>query len=154
MSADTYSAAPPTNTGGGADDIESYWNDLPQGTKHKLFGFLELETGMRTVWNFAISALFDNEYDWNVWKTLKSSYVLAADFLHKEKNQEAIYIIFFAALLKEILARSINGISLLDDEAGEAFLRRAMSIKDIFSHYTHLCHAVTYTQSRKAMASF
>jgi hypothetical protein len=95
------------------------------------------------------------EQHWNFWQTITSSYILAADFFLQGKEHEAIFMIFYAAMVEECLAQ---GVPLVNDWfwCRPKSRPKTISIRlsDIFSEFACLNRAVVNTQTRKAMAGF
>ena len=95
-------------------DVESLWNDLPDMSKDMVLKWagrhnfdIQLE-GTQILIYFPSLFVHDKNYHWNLWKTKRTSYVLAADLWLKGKNNEALLMVFYAAAVEECLARGLD----------------------------------------------
>ena len=98
-------------------DVESLWNDLPDMSKDMVLKWagrhnfdIQLEGTQKLIY-FPSLFVHDKNYHWNLWKTKRTSYVLAADLWLKGKNNEALLMVFYAAAVEECLARGLDVVS-------------------------------------------
>lgn len=144
-------------------DVESYWKDLPRGTKE----YVEKSSTEVVLFFVGINSYFtlDDYYHWDLPKSLKATYIIAADYLIKGNNEKAIQMIFYGALIREYLARGfwtvrnilgttqINLANRLVREGSKKVHHVEPKSPLLFSMFNFLHTAVAITKSRKTMAA-
>mmetsp|Transcript_14419 Transcript_14419/g.34767 ORF Transcript_14419/g.34767 Transcript_14419/m.34767 type:complete len:532 (-) Transcript_14419:295-1890(-) len=139
------------NDGGDNIDIASYWNDLPKLTKEGLFRTTPTKAddpqncGNKSTYLFIVESirrfLEDTSYGWNLWKTQRSSCILAADFLLTREDQKSAHLmIFYVAFLEECLARGFDAVIALLFAAPP--LEGRIALGDLFPKFAFLHRAV------------
>ena len=160
-----------------AMDAESNWANLPRGSKKALFG----RAGMYSnndfdaiieapVFFIFLPSLFmeDHEYDWNLWLSKRSAYVLAADLWLNGKFREALLMRCYAAFIEESLARGMHDIiiyfhgyktqrsskAILNVEHIGGSAKIEYNMDEIYSHFTFLYSAIFNTKTGKDMLEY
>ncbi|KAL7536415.1 hypothetical protein ACHAXR_007147 [Thalassiosira sp. AJA248-18] len=138
--------------GGGIDNAEAYWRNFPKGTKSLL-------SSQSDIWAFILcsSGLFrsDKEYHWNLWRTLHSSCVIAADFLMKKNYDGAFFMIIYNAYVNECLARGYDYVShWLEQSTYQNEMLLIFSFRNFFNKFSYFHQALESTVSRKGMCAF
>lgn len=147
-------------------------SDIVQGTEEVMFSSpgVKVRDGLDLVINFVILSsqlLLDDEgYHWDLDKSLKSAYILAASFLLKvgRGSGETTLMIFYASLLKECLSRgydAVLGCWVVKRSRGAKSVTKTsegiiMRLRDglLFSELTHLHNAVVATKSTSAIVTY
>lgn len=141
-------------------DMNSYWNDLPKGTKQYVLAsdqeVIPSLIGIAEYFNI------DKEYDWQLRKALKSIHILAVELLVKGNDNKAIVMIFYGNLVREFLMRGFDAVKRLLDcmwKLKAGYRRSGLVLVEIdchqfFTQFSHLHRAAATTQSRKTMANF
>ncbi|KAL9184638.1 hypothetical protein ACHAXT_012608 [Thalassiosira profunda] len=156
-------------------DTNDYWNDLPKGVQDAAITAAAQITKGRSrtlgpegyIVSFIVysSQLFtnDNEYSWNLWRSLRSSYILATTYLLRKMHDEALLMVFFAAFLEECLARghfaATNKLlpsenrSVVADAQGRLAHKHVVPVDAWFS-IRCFCYAAINTKTSWTMAAF
>ena len=138
--------------GGGIDNVEAHWRNFPTGTKSLL-------SSQSDIWAFILcsSGLFrsDEEYAWNLWRTLHSSCAIAADYLMKKNYDGAFFMIIYNAFVNECLARGYDNVShWLEQSTYQNEQLVIFSFQNFFNKFTYFHQALKKTVSRKGMCAF
>lgn len=167
-------------------DIQSNWKVLPKGMLQLLFEYTSKEdvntyasdvnNGFPSVYKFCLSCVDyfkkkkDSEqgrvsasrsvpdHNWMLWQIIRSSYILAAEFYLIGRDLEALYMVFYAALVEEGVARGLDNVMDIMcpgiNECQRSYLVLELIVPDFFAKCAYFHRAAENTKSRKDMASF
>ena len=160
-----------------AMDAESNWANLPKGSKEVVFH----RAGMYSNNDFDamieapcffvfLPSLFreDLEYDWNLWSSLRSTYILAAELWLRGEVRESSLMTCYAAFIEESLARGMEDIiqyfhsykvnrpskAILNVEHRGGARRIKYDMVEMYSHFAFLHSTIFNTKTGKDMLEY